>query len=419
LRLPREVVLEHQRERLRVAVIDLASEQGSQATTVTDLIDRAAVSRRTFYELFENKEDCLLYAYDTHILQAEAQIMAAYRNPKLQSAEALRAAIVSLLDFAIAWPAAAQLCIAEIAAVGPKGIERHDRSKAAGEAAVAHALRRIRRRAPHPIVIRAVVAGIEQLIHSRVSDGREHLLTGIETDLLTWILTYDRSPRSARRWGQLTRTNRPNQRSTPLADETDSGTLDTAAAQERRIRAAVFAVTSTKGYQATTFRDIAAEASVSLTTFYKHFDTKQDAFLAAFGDCVEELEAATRDIVDPSGIKPEAVREAIATLVGYLASHPAVAQITLVEIYAAGKPGTQRVDSLLACHSSIPILDASQPLVQSPSICEMIIGGFAGVLHQYAAANQLSKLPELIPPLTYFVLAPFIGSERALRLATE
>ncbi|MGA2164032.1 MAG: TetR/AcrR family transcriptional regulator, partial [Solirubrobacteraceae bacterium] len=58
--LPRERVAEHQRERLVEAMVQAVSERGVVATTISDLVARAGISRRTFYEHFENKEDCLL-----------------------------------------------------------------------------------------------------------------------------------------------------------------------------------------------------------------------------------------------------------------------------------------------------------------------------------------------------------------------
>ena len=42
-----------------------ASELGYRETNVQDVIERAGVSRPTFYEHFANKEDCFLAAFDT------------------------------------------------------------------------------------------------------------------------------------------------------------------------------------------------------------------------------------------------------------------------------------------------------------------------------------------------------------------
>src|SRR3954452_5112930 len=54
-----------QRGRLICAVADAVAEKGYAATSVADIIGLAGVSRRTFYEHFDSKEDCFLASYDT------------------------------------------------------------------------------------------------------------------------------------------------------------------------------------------------------------------------------------------------------------------------------------------------------------------------------------------------------------------
>ena len=62
--LPREAVTESQRNRIHQAMIEVVSERGYPETRVVDVIGVAGVSRKTFYELFDSKEDCFLAAYD-------------------------------------------------------------------------------------------------------------------------------------------------------------------------------------------------------------------------------------------------------------------------------------------------------------------------------------------------------------------
>lgn len=53
-----------QRHRINQAMIEVVSERGYPETRVVDVIGVAGVLRKTFYELFESKEDCFLAAYD-------------------------------------------------------------------------------------------------------------------------------------------------------------------------------------------------------------------------------------------------------------------------------------------------------------------------------------------------------------------
>lgn len=420
LRLPREKVVESQRQRLLTAVTDLAAERGAQATSIQDLLDRAAVSRGSFYEIFANKNDCLLQAYLSHLERVEAQVLVAYRDPDLQGIDALRAAIAALLEWVIAWPAAAQLCTAEIASSGMDAIEQRNRCKAAWEAALAKVLGQIHSRGADATLVCGILAGVEQLIHNRASSGQAHLLAGSEGDLLSWILTYDRSPNRERDPADPLCTDPQSETEGPLIAASDAAVNPRAGpAPRERITTAVLRVAAAKGYRDTNFRDIASAASISLSTFYKHFGSKREAFLAAFDECAQEIYAATDGTLDPTAAKPESVRDAIAALLGYLACHRDIARITLVDIYSADQPGIERVDRLLARFSSVPILDGGRRVAAPPDVCTLVTGGIAGILHQQIAADQYETLTELTAPLTYFVLAPLVGSERAFSVATK
>lgn len=59
--LPKEVALQAQKMRVIRATAMAVAEKGYAATTVTDIIKHASVSRTTFYELFVDKEACYLY----------------------------------------------------------------------------------------------------------------------------------------------------------------------------------------------------------------------------------------------------------------------------------------------------------------------------------------------------------------------
>ena len=62
--LPQDVVVAHQRERLLDAAAPAMADKGYAELTVRDLIDRAGVSRRTFYQLFDDKLDCVFAAHE-------------------------------------------------------------------------------------------------------------------------------------------------------------------------------------------------------------------------------------------------------------------------------------------------------------------------------------------------------------------
>ena len=63
-------VTEIQRARMIAAMIDTVSERGRSGATVAHVVSRSGVSRRTFYEVFEDFEDCFLAALDQSIGRA-------------------------------------------------------------------------------------------------------------------------------------------------------------------------------------------------------------------------------------------------------------------------------------------------------------------------------------------------------------
>ena len=65
-------MLRNQRERMLAAVVEVVGQVGYASMTVSDVISRAGVSRRTFYEHFANKEDVFLAAYD-HVVEPGAE----------------------------------------------------------------------------------------------------------------------------------------------------------------------------------------------------------------------------------------------------------------------------------------------------------------------------------------------------------
>src|SRR6478672_6443881 len=66
-----------QRERMLDAVVAAVAEKGYAEMTVADVVARAGVSRRTFYEQFDDRLDCFLAAYVANVEALIAEIAAA------------------------------------------------------------------------------------------------------------------------------------------------------------------------------------------------------------------------------------------------------------------------------------------------------------------------------------------------------
>jgi AcrR family transcriptional regulator len=104
--LPREFVAENQRERLLNGVVEAVAEHGYNATTIGKITAASRISRRTFYEHFEDKEDCFLAAYEMIDDHVRASMLAAAdpAAPWPEQVEARLAALLAVLarDLAVA-----------------------------------------------------------------------------------------------------------------------------------------------------------------------------------------------------------------------------------------------------------------------------------------------------------------------------
>ncbi len=115
--LPRELVARSQRERLLAAVVRVVAARGYESTSVADVLEEAGVGRESFYELFEDKRDCLLAARAILVDEFEAAVATAYREPGPWGHRA-RGAVAAMLEWLAADPAAAKVLVVELGAVG-------------------------------------------------------------------------------------------------------------------------------------------------------------------------------------------------------------------------------------------------------------------------------------------------------------
>jgi AcrR family transcriptional regulator len=166
-----------QRERVLEALASVVAEIGYQDATVRKILDRARISRITFYELFDNKEQCFLAAYDDALRQVFARVERACEAEALAPpAQRLDAALDALLGFLAEEPDIARLCVVEVLAAGPAGRGRRaatmDRFAAMMESFLAEARPD---RDLGPIAARALVGGAEEVIFGAIERGETDL----------------------------------------------------------------------------------------------------------------------------------------------------------------------------------------------------------------------------------------------------
>ena len=187
----REELRASQRGRLIVGVADAVASKGYAATTVADIIALAGVSRRTFYEHFDDKEGCFLASYDTGA-QAIYDAMVASAQGIEGWEQVLDAVFGTWLAFLEADLAFTRAYMVEFWAAGDAARERwkERRERTARLLRVLHERARAEDPAIVPVsdtVIAAVVGGVNRVVISCVLEQRDEPLTALKPELLRFI----------------------------------------------------------------------------------------------------------------------------------------------------------------------------------------------------------------------------------------
>jgi AcrR family transcriptional regulator len=118
-------IVEIQRSRLLAAAVRAIDELGYANTTVADVTGRARISRRTFYELFVNREDCLAAVLEDVVALIGGEIARAGLEG-LAWRERVRGGLAAILGFFDREPALARVCVVQALRGGPAMLERRE-----------------------------------------------------------------------------------------------------------------------------------------------------------------------------------------------------------------------------------------------------------------------------------------------------
>jgi len=124
--LDRDVVEASQRTRLLEAVGRAVAERGYAAATIDDVVRRAGVSKKTFYDHFADKQDCFLAAYEAASAELLERVSEAHASVEDDWLERTRAGIRAYLRWLAGDPALARVYLIEVAAAGPEALERRE-----------------------------------------------------------------------------------------------------------------------------------------------------------------------------------------------------------------------------------------------------------------------------------------------------
>ena len=411
-----------QRERLLRGMVTAATRDGYAGANVSAVIAEAGVSRPTFYDYFEDRDDCFAAtAVDVQTQLLDEIRHAIAREPPQR---ALAGAIEATLAFANSSPAEARFLMKETLAGGPRALDTRDEGIAQTAKAIEDAFARTAGNVAIPdLPVAAVLGAIHRLLASRLRRG-ERAFGGLEQELLAWVASYERDA-GEHRWRKLTPLAAPSRspylppttlRAPPplgpgrprLSEE------EVAENHRQRIMFATSQIVQERGYTAATVAEITRLAGVDGRAFYRIFTDKEEAFSAIHELGFQYLMAATAGAFFAGKSWPERIWEAFRVMTQSVDETPAFAHVAFVEAYAVGARGIQRVED---SHIAFTIFlqegyrsQASGAPPPSRLALEAIISTIFEIVYLQARASANPETAGLLAHFVHLCLEPFIGS---------
>lgn len=192
-RLTREQVVMSQRLRMLDALANASTEKGYARTTVADVLERAGVSRATFYEHFENKEAAFLAAYETAVEILFVGVARALADAGDDPIERFDRALAAYLETLSAEPAIAHTALVEIYAAGPQALQKRFELQGRFVDFIAEVFKARTKR--DRFACEMVVAAVSSLVTAKVASGTTNELAELHGPVMEFVR---RSPLAAR-----------------------------------------------------------------------------------------------------------------------------------------------------------------------------------------------------------------------------
>jgi AcrR family transcriptional regulator len=184
--------------------------------------------------------------------------------------------------------------------------------------------------------------------------------------------------------------------------------------KQRRIMDALAELTAEQGYEATKISDIVKRAGVARKTLYDNFEGKEEVFLAAFDAARDEvLRRVKEGSADPDAEWQERIEGGLAAFLGFVAEQPILARMCMLEALSATPETSRRYED--AYETLVELTRRSLPQDERlpDTIAETLVGGVAWIVYQQIRRGEAERAEDLLPELTEFMLAPYVGAGMA------
>jgi AcrR family transcriptional regulator len=396
-------------------MVEAVARQGYAGTTLRELVRLAGVSKSTFYEHFESKQQAFFATFD-EILDRIGERVAAACATREDYRERLSAALSTFIDIALAHPQESNLVIVESLTLGAAGVAHRERVSAVFEGAIRDCFER----SPSDLevsslTVSAIGAGIRGVVYRHLRDGFADRLPGLVPELAEYALCYQQPDNQAVAEA-VAAAAAPRPKTANVTDTTldweeppDSDRSRAELTQRERIVRAAGRLVAEKGFENLSIPAISAAAGTSNQTFYEYFDSKREAFIAAFdinaGEALLVTRAAFED-TDGGGAK---IGAALRAMLEHVADNEVFARFTFFDLPTAGPVALDHADTTMESFAAFlrPEL-APEELDAGTSdvVLHAIVSGAWSVIQHELARKQSASLPELAPELARIVLVP-------------
>jgi AcrR family transcriptional regulator len=443
----REQTGSSERAQFVAALVEIASERGYGETTIELIVERAGLDRPAFDRHFRGKYDCFLSAWQDLNEECLETMVRAYESRE-EWPDRLRAVAYQVIEGLSHDPSRASFGV-EVLAAGDAARARRDMTMRV----IASLIDAGRQEMDDPEAIphttaEALAGSAYGQIYSRVVRGAVDELPDLVPQLMSAaVMPYlgieaamaELSRDSGVQEGYARDVARKKKTGKPESEPSDAEGYPPELArlppgrhglprefvthnQRERLIAGIAEAIAENGYSGTTIAHITRAAAVSRRTFYEHFASKDECFVAAYDTVMKELRERVSAAFEESEDWPHSIRAGIEAMLHFLAAEPNLARLCMVEALVAGPAVVERYDA--AIQSFVPYFQEGRegrpPEVLSrlsPTTEEALVGGMVSLISRRIIAGKAEELEELLPDLVEFTLTPYLGSAEAAEIA--
>jgi AcrR family transcriptional regulator len=436
-----------ERDRIVAALIQVAAERGYGETTIELVLERAELDRHAFDRHFRGKYDCFLSAWQDLNQECLETMVRAYGSRE-EWPDRLRAVAYQVIEGLRHDPSRASFGV-EVLAAGDAARARRDMTMRVIASLIDAGRQEMEDPEAVPHTTAEALAGSAYgQIYSRIVRGDVDELPDLVPQLMSAaVMPYlgieaamaelnrgsaapegyargvarkragkskDTPPSGAEGYPPELARLPPGRHGLPREFVTHN--------QRERLIAGIAEAVAESGYSGATIADITRAAAVSRRTFYEHFSSKDECFVAAYDSVMTELRERVSSAFDETEEWPQAIRAGIEAMLQFLAAQPNLARLCMVEALVAGPAVVERYDA--AIQSFVPYFQEGRkgrsPEVLarlSPTTEEALVGGMVSLISRRIIAAKTEELEELLPDLVEFTLTPYLGSAEAAEVA--